>query len=144
MSDEAEGCPACRGTGHTRARYILERLVSCLLIAGADDANKDRPRAQPGRPHPNLDGMALHLPAGPHEPPDVVWSGTGMAELTTGLAGRPPSGMGHDAIDRWNSTDKIVRAAGLDPATWGICPACKGDPDGLLQESAPTTPPEPT
>ena len=49
-----------------------------------------------------------------------------IRELTGGLAGRAPRMWGHDAIDRWTATDAIIKAAGLDPKTWGVCPACKG------------------
>ena len=50
---------------------------------------------------------------------------TEIRELTTGLAGRAPApGLGHDTVDRFVATNKIIEAAGLDPKTWGICPHC--------------------
>ena len=49
-----------------------------------------------------------------------------MAELSGALAGRGPDRFGgHDAIDRWTATKKIVEAAGL-PETWGRCKTCDG------------------
>lgn len=50
-----------------------------------------------------------------------------LGELTGGLAGRAPRAWGHDALDRCEATNKVIRAAGLDPQVWGICPTCKGD-----------------
>jgi hypothetical protein len=46
-------------------------------------------------------------------------------ELSIGLAGREPSFIGHDCIDRYSAVKKIVEAAGL-PKDWGICKTCGG------------------
>jgi hypothetical protein len=51
----------------------------------------------------------------------------GLDELTTGLAGRPPSSpFGHYSLDKWSATKKVVAAAGL-PKDWGKCPHCHGE-----------------
>jgi len=53
-----------------------------------------------------------------------------LGDLTTQLCGREPDTLiGHDSIDRYNAVDKIIRVAGFDPKTWGICPDCKGSGD---------------
>lgn len=90
-------CPACKGAGDLPERKQVERVVADLLSLGAS----------------GLPGKATWVPA--------------MADLTGGLAGRPPRAWGHDALDRGEATDKIIRAAGLDPRVWGICHTCKGE-----------------
>jgi hypothetical protein len=105
-------CKACGGSGSTIASKRLTDLVSLLLISG-DDARR-------GKCHPYFYDAPLHNTAG-----DVV-CGKDMTELTTGLAGRAPSFMGHDACDRWSAAKKIIAAAGL-PETWGVCAECKGE-----------------
>ncbi|MGV3723624.1 MAG: hypothetical protein ACO1SX_22230 [Actinomycetota bacterium] len=75
----------------------------------------------PGSPYRMLYPHPYLIEAGVSDP------GTELHELTTGLAGRSPSFMGHDACDNWSAVKKIIAAAGLDPETWGICPHCKGD-----------------
>jgi hypothetical protein len=80
------------------------------------------------------------------EAPLVTQPPTGaLVELTTVLAGRAPSDLGHDAIDRWRATEAVLRAAGLDDR-WGICPACDGkahhpDDTEMLDAWEPTEPP---
>ena len=80
---------------------------------------------------------------------DLLYSrdcGPDMAELTGGLAGRPPRPpLGHDTIDCWSATTKVIAAAGL-PDSWGTCTACDGE--GIDQENIkafnawePTAPP---
>jgi len=50
-----------------------------------------------------------------------------LGDLTSLLAGRRPyPSTGHDAVDEHVAAKKIVKAAGLDLDTWGICPLCKG------------------
>jgi hypothetical protein len=68
-----------------------------------------------------------------------------MTELTTGLAGRAPSFMGHDSIDQSNAVRKIKQAAGL-PEDWGTCEACGGEGTDPASRAAyeawePTEPP---
>ena len=106
-------CPACNGVGDTSDRRWLESFVNLILLAGE-------------HPH-RTDGRGLHpyiadlMDAS--RPPTMAFS-----DLTAGLAGRAPRGvLGHDALDRWAATSAIVKAAGLDPNTWGICPTCKGE-----------------
>ncbi|MHB1778053.1 MAG: hypothetical protein ACYCU7_19030 [Acidimicrobiales bacterium] len=103
-------CPKC-DNGYTVAREYLNGIVHLLLIAGADSIKGSR--------HPWLDGVPHMRSEAPS--PD-------MAELSAGLAGRKPDPFfGHDSIDRWIATKKIIEAAALDPETWGICTHCKGD-----------------
>ena len=105
-------CEACDGSGSTSAMLRLEELVRLILLSGSD--------AIRGKCHPYFGEMfALCRTQGVTPSPDMI-------ELTTGLAGRGPSGLGHDACDAWAATGKIVKAAGLQPK-WGRCPTCKGD-----------------
>lgn len=103
-------CGACDGRGATAASKRLREIVSLLMISGEDSLR--------GRNHPyftgaNFDGRVVPSPD--------------MAELSGGLAGRPPRDpFGHDSIDAWEAQKKIVAAAGL-PETWGTCPVCGGD-----------------
>lgn len=126
-------CATCDGRGSTTARLRLQDLVSLLLLSGSD--------ATQGECHPYFDSAPLHNTRG-------VMCGQDMAELTEGLAGRGPRGaMGHDAMDQWAATDKIIAAAGLDPKVWGTCPACGGEGNDPASREAydawePTEPPE--
>jgi hypothetical protein len=105
-------CPTCDGAGTTTAMQRLEDLVSLLMLSGDD--------AQLGKCHPYFCEAPLHRTA------RVVPSADMMA-LTGGLAGRGPTQpVGHDAIDRWSATRKIITAAGV-PEKWGTCPDCDGD-----------------
>lgn len=113
MPDRLRGVDCeCGGVGETPARRCVEQITHLLLMA--DD---DRHAQAVGRPlHPWLVGV---LDARPSDD---------IGALGEGLAGRSSDGrFGHDAIDRWAATSKIIEAAGLDPQTWGICPTCKGN-----------------
>ncbi|GAB3977415.1 hypothetical protein GCM10029978_067060 [Actinoallomurus acanthiterrae] len=104
------GCHSCNGWGTNASSNWLAEIV--WLLARVGDA-----AARPGQPLPDL----LHM-LGPGTPP-----GPDMAELTGGLAGRPSDIIfGHDACDHWSMTRKIIKAAGLDPDTWGKCSTCDG------------------
>jgi len=105
-------CPAGEECVHgfTPARAWLERTTELTLLLGEQARREDRL-------HPYLDPLHRNLPG----PPSAD-----IAELTAGLAGRQPGPLGHDASDRWQATRTIIGAAGLDPATWGICPTCGG------------------
>jgi hypothetical protein len=102
-------CPACEA-GYTVDRRYLQALVQLILVAGFDGLR--------GVKHPWLVNCGMC----PAEPPTSE-----MAKLTSGLAGRDLSSLGHDALDRWATEKKIIEAAGLDPKTWGICQVCGGD-----------------
>ena len=108
------------GTGSTAAREWIGDFAHMILML-ADEVpefkNPNADSARTGSLHPWLASMEHR----PHVPPSAE-----IRELTGGLAGRPPRNWGHDAIDRWHATDAIIKAAGLDPKTWGICPACNG------------------
>lgn len=102
-------CKECDGKGLTYARQHLENLVHLILVAGECSTR--------GESHP-----WLNVGCAPSEPPSKD-----MMELTTGLAGRKPSFIGHDSLDRWTAVDKIIKAAGLNPKQWGVCLNCKGE-----------------
>lgn len=125
-------CPAGPQCVHgvTPARAWVAEIAHLALML--DD---DRHAQQRQRPlHPYFDSlpkpwatgenlfsvMRGHATPAPRPSPDI-------AEFGAGLAGRETSPLGHDAIDRWRATDKLIVAAGLDPERWGICPECDGD-----------------
>ena len=116
-------CPAGCHAGATPADDWLEGFVSLLLLAGGDSARD--------RQHPFIDELHSAMGYDGRVP-------CGLAELTTALAGRAPSGWGHDAIDRWTATKKLIQAAGL-PEDWGTCKTCNGHgihPDDLAASEA--------
>jgi hypothetical protein len=120
-------CVACHGRGNTNSARVLDALVRLIMIAGADSVR--------GKTHPYFTTEFSPLFDSNDFP-----MGADMAELTSGLAGRPPGGiMGHDSCDSWTATKKIIQAAGLDPDNWGICPVCSGEgiePDKLAAYEA--------
>ncbi|MCG7945868.1 MAG: hypothetical protein N0C84_05925 [Candidatus Thiodiazotropha taylori] len=116
-------CQDCDGTGSTLADHRLSDLISFIMLSG-DDARK-------GTCHPYLQVAPLY-----HTQGKVC--GIEMAELTVALAGREPSMLGHDAIDKWTAKRKILQAAGL-PEDWGSCSTCGGEgihPDAKEQYEA--------
>lgn len=63
----------------------------------------------------------------------IIWNGLvnrgdgDFIALTSGLAGREPTGkLGHDSLDAITATRKIIALAGL-PDTWGTCKICNGE-----------------
>ncbi len=104
-------CPDC-SNGYTQARERLEEMAHLLLVAGNDVVR--------GKTHPWSSQSAVH---GEYRP------GRDMLELTDGLAGRKHDGtvFGYDSCARWSTVKAIIKAAGLDPDTWGICPTCEGE-----------------
>jgi len=52
----------------------------------------------------------------------------GINELLCGLTGNhnPGNIIRFDVLDRHNAARKIIEAAGLDPAVWGLCKTCGG------------------
>lgn len=101
--------PDCRA-GRTPDGAALEHLVHLILIAGGDSL---RGRLHPWLASAGVEGLGWHF-----------------HELTTGLAERSPDRpFGHDCIDRWVATRKVIAAAGLDPDKWGKCPTCHGHAD---------------
>jgi hypothetical protein len=111
-------CPDCNN-GSTVAGEMLGAIVSLIMVAGEDAKVGPQARGS-GRiwPHPYLDYIGCHA---------FISVSPDMAELSTGLAGREPSFMGHDCCDQWAATKKIIKAAGLNRKKWGICQTCKGD-----------------
>lgn len=102
-------CAACDGSSSTIDAKWLDVIIQLLLLVGSDGANRSL--------HPWLRALVL----APSAPPT-----SRFAELTTGLAGRAPSFFGHDSIDQWRATKKILKAAGLSK-DWGQCPTCAGE-----------------
>lgn len=104
---------SCGGSGYTTARQRLDELVRLILLSG-EDANR-------GKCHPYFSEMgSLYSTRGITPSPDMV-------ELSTGLAGREPSFLGHDACDAWRASRAVIIAAGLPEDAWGICQNCKGE-----------------
>jgi hypothetical protein len=98
-------CKDCFTTGLTVARRWLQHLAE-QLIGLVDDPDAT------ARGLGILTGERLGRP------------GPDMAALADGLIGvRSPYG---GAIDVYGATITIIRAAGLDPDTWGICTTCGG------------------
>lgn len=111
---EEESCADCDRQGCTTARLWLTAMTSQILLLSDDLRNQQQGRDM----HPYFRDSATHG-YGTRPTQDIL-------ELTTGLAGREPSFIGHDSIDTMRATQKIVQAAGLDPKTWGICSTCEG------------------
>lgn len=111
LSPDWRSCPSddCE-RGETLAASWLGDIARLILMLGEYHADARHPG------HPYLDAV----PFRPTRLPKA-----NAAELTAGLAGRPPRAFGHDAIDGWSATKAIIKAAGL-PEDWGTCPACKG------------------
>lgn len=118
-------CPAGRTcfNGATGARAWVQQMAHMLLMLDDDRSAQER-----GRPmHPYFASMPWPYRTGDwDQPADSRRPSADIAEFGTGLAGRESSWLGHDAIDRWQAEEKLIRAAGLDPETWGLCPTCKG------------------
>ena len=112
MAKEYKLCPDCNN-GYTSAMVRLHSIVFYLLMSGED--------ASRGKNHPYFDYMDKNL-GGNWKVADKQ-----LVELTTALAGRKPYFGGYDVIDRSTTAKKIIKAAGLDPETWGICTTCKGE-----------------
>lgn len=111
---EALSCEACAGYGATSARSWLSACSRMILMLSDDLRAQQRGQ----RMHPYFDEFSTEA-HGTRPTGDIL-------ELTTGLAGREPGRIGHDTIDAHQATRTIIDAAGLDPNTWGICPACGG------------------
>jgi hypothetical protein len=140
-------CPEAGKTcfnGSTAAGQWLDAIVRFLMVAG-DNGNGPR-----GNnciwPHPYLTRFEL---APTRELPDEIRKGgiqevyryydrtprdqvvvpptKELTDLTTGLAGRAPCFLGHDACDQWSAKKKILEAAGVDVEKWGRCPICQGE-----------------
>jgi len=117
-------CEACHGQRSVDGEW-LDTIINLLLLAGGN------------RTHPWL----ARLPLAPSGAPTHE-----MTRLTSGLAGREPSVFGHDAIDRYETTRKIIKAAGM-PDDWGTCKQCDGsgiapEAEKAYTEWTPTEPPE--
>lgn len=110
----AQDCTDCSGRGSTTARQWVEASAAMILLL-ADDLRAQE-RGRPMHPYFAEYYTSAH---GTRPSSDIV-------ELTAGLAGRKPGFIGHDALDRWSATSKIIAAAGLDPETWGLCQTCAG------------------
>lgn len=120
-------CPAAaRGEcfdGVTAGRRYVCALAQLLAVAGDDAASGPRKRGI--WPHPYIQD----LPMAPRLGGRPVGPSPDLAALTTALAGRERSFMGHDACDHWTIEKKLIEVAGLDPEKWGMCPVCDGHAD---------------
>lgn len=109
LNPHARKCPDCEN-GSTVDADWLSAVVHLIMML-----------REPDRRH-GLHPWLQVLPFRPRAPPTKR-----AEELTSGLAGRAPSGIiGHDAIDNWQAVKAIVKAAGL-PEDWGTCKTCGGD-----------------
>jgi hypothetical protein len=109
-------CDVCAGSGATAGAQALRRL-SDLMMFMCREAAKTQSNPE-HRPHPSLRQLGITQP-------DQL---TGeLVELMAGLAGRSASPFGHDSVDAWQATRKLVAAAGLRADSWGICLACGGE-----------------
>lgn len=105
-------CPDCKN-GATSARERLQSLVRLILLSGSDSVK--------GENHPYFPYIDKYV-CGEWGTPSAD-----MAELTSGLAERGADRFcGHDSIDNWVATKKIIKAAEL-PEDWGICKTCEGE-----------------
>lgn len=108
-------CPSCNGRGITAGRHWLGLAVAVMLEAGATAFQPDT--------------YTYHKSTWVERTlrDERVYPTSDLGDLCTALAGREPDRhLGHDAFDTYNAVDKIIRAADLDPKTWGICQDCKG------------------
>jgi hypothetical protein len=105
-----EQCSTCRGYGRDESYKALEALVQLVMLAGSDSKQRG------GIQHPYFRSTPLAGLAAPK-----------LHELTSGLAGRECRDffIGHDALDSWQATQKLLTAAGL-AEEWGTCPTCGG------------------
>lgn len=110
ISPEWRPCPGECENGSTVESAWVEATVH-LILTMAHQSRRGYPPI-----HPWLERLAYHPDRAP---------GPKIVELTTGLAGRSPSPLGHDSCDRWEATKKIFVAAGLKE-DWGTCPVCHG------------------
>ena len=105
-------CPACEGQGDTKAAQRLDAIVGLIMLSGSDSLS--------GKTHPYF-----LQDVSPFYRTQKTPVSKDMAELGTALAGREPSFMGHDAMDRWRAGKKILETAGVDE-NWGVCKKCDG------------------
>lgn len=111
LNPHYEKCPTCDGSGTTTAYDRVNDLIWFIMIS-ADDTRR-------GKCHPWLQQTPLYSTQGLVVSQDII-------QLTTALAGREPSFMGHDACDKWSAVKKFLKAADM-PEDWGRCTHCGGD-----------------
>lgn len=112
-----DDCQACGGRGETPARLWLVATAHMLLLL--EDDLTDQERGRPMHPYFNDYYTTAY---GTRPSPDI-------SDVIKGLLGERYRGrdwIGHDAIDGWVAAAAVIRAAGLDPDTWGICQDCGG------------------
>ena len=106
-------CAACGGMGQTSAALWVQATANMLLMLDGDLRDQAF-----GRPmHPYFDDY-YSTAYGTRPSPDIH-------ELAVGLEGHESGMFGFGQAS--GTYRKIVEAAGLDPAVWGICPACRGE-----------------
>ncbi len=137
-------CPEAGRTcvaGATAGAAWLAAIVRLLTLAAEEaqytgDATAQAHFARSGRlwPHPWL----LELPTRPHEatrspprsPADFATPPPtpDLLDLVARLTGEQPRGpMGYGGAAEYKLTKRLLKAAKLDPDTWGTCPVCKGE-----------------
>lgn len=127
--------------GYTAAGKWLESIIQFMMLVGSDGALGKRGVGQ--WPHPYLQQFPQapsQLLRSDHYYGEIPINPTKeFGELTQALAGRPLRDFGHDSIDTYEASKKILEAAGLNPKTWGICSVCDGhntDPATRKQSEA--------
>lgn len=105
--------------GVTRARAWVQEIGSLLLMLDSDLIAQAR--NQPMHPYFSTVPGFPDGPYGHHA--HAFRPSADIHEFGTGLAGRESSWMGHDAIDTFYATAKLIKAAGLKKK-WGYCPTC--------------------
>lgn len=102
-------CDDCYGTGQTPGRNRLEDFIR-LMVLSAEDALSDR------RQHPYFNSDCFFSDGEP---------GGDFVDLIRGLSPDKPYRDTTDMHGRqWEVSKSILKAAGLDPETWGMCPTC--------------------
>lgn len=115
--------------GFTASRAWVHSVAYLLLML--DDDRRDQERGRPM--HPYFHSLEIH----PHYSREwyeqhglftrtLPRPGADIVAFGTGLAGREGGWLGHDGCDQWTAEKSVIRAAGLDPDTWGICQKCGG------------------
>lgn len=140
-------CPACKGRGQLQDRDTLDSL--CRLFDTVSTDSKNRPpgiEIGPRQPLPMTIGR-MYWPHPYTIEARIRDPGPNFHQIADGLAGdRKFLGcLGYNTA--YQLSVAILKAAGLDPDTWGICSACKGEgTDPELKEKydawEPTNPPE--
>jgi hypothetical protein len=125
----SDRCPDCSG-GMTAAGEWLFKLCTRIDMLAEDIGAQRR-----GRPmHPYLaqdqDPATTRFvfgPGGATEYPKLLRPSQDILELVAGLSGETPEHLTSPMRGMSTGTFKtVIKAAGLDPTVWAICPTCDG------------------